>query len=244
MLDVRDLVSGYAGIVALRSASLVVPRGAMVCLVGANGAGKSTLLNTVCGLIQARGGSVNFEGADITRKPAQTIARRGLLLVPEGRQIFGGLTVEENLKIGGNAVGDRAGNAKVDLARVFALFPILLERRHQIAEELSGGQQQMLAIGRALMGRPRLLLLDEPSLGLGPVVVNQVYEALRELNRKGLSILVVEQNARRAMEVSNYTYVLDRGNVVLAGPSEKVRADSNVLAHYLGQVEENASSPS
>jgi branched-chain amino acid transport system ATP-binding protein len=243
MLQVNQLVAGYAGIVALRSASLSVPKGAMVCLVGANGAGKSTLLNTISGLISARSGAVRFDGADITRQPAQAIARQGLLLVPEGRQIFGALTVEENLQVGTNAAGGRPGDAKADLARIFALFPILLERRHQIAGQLSGGQQQMLAIGRALMGRPRLLLLDEPSLGLGPAIVNHVYQALRQLNDAGLSILVVEQNARRAMEVTDYTYVLDRGTIVLEGRSEDVRKDAGVVAHYLGQAGENAAAP-
>jgi len=243
MLEVNQLVAGYAGILALSSVSLSVGKGAMVCLVGANGAGKSTLLNTISGLIPARSGSVRFDGANITRQPAQAIARQGLLQVPEGRQIFGALTVEENLGVGLNAAGDRPGDAEADLARIFALFPILSERRRQIAGQLSGGQQQMLAIGRALMGRPRLLLLDEPSLGLGPVIVNQVYAALRQLNEAGLSILVVEQNARRAMEVTDYTYVLDRGTIVLEGPSAQVREDAGVVAHYLGQVEQATASP-
>jgi len=243
MLEVNQLVAGYAGIVALRSVSLSVGKGAMVCLVGANGAGKSTLLNTISGLVAARSGSVHFDGTDITRQPAQAIARQGLLHVPEGRQIFGALTVEENLRVGLNAASDRPGNAEADLARIFALFPILEERRRQIAGQLSGGQQQMLAIGRALMGRPRLLLLDEPSLGLGPAIVNQVYAALRQLNEAGLSILVVEQNARRAMEVTDYTYVLDRGTIVLEGPSAQVREDAGVVAHYLGQVEQDTTSP-
>ena len=236
MLDVSNLVAGYGGIVALRSASLSVPAGSMVCLVGANGAGKSTLLNTVSGLIPSRSGSVRFDGVEISRRAAQTIARDGLLLVPEGRQIFGALTVEENLKIGASAVGSRPGNSVADIARVFELFPILHERRLQIAGQLSGGQQQMLAIGRALMGRPRLLLLDEPSLGLAPTIVNQVYDALRKLNEAGLSILVVEQNARRAMEVTGYTYVLDHGAIVLEGRSEDVAKDANIVSHYLGQV--------
>ncbi|MGZ5811833.1 MAG: ABC transporter ATP-binding protein [Xanthobacteraceae bacterium] len=243
MLKVSNLTAGYGGIIAVRAVTLEVAAGKMVCLVGANGAGKTTLLNTISGIVAPRGGQVLFDNGDITARPAHDIARRGLLQVPEGRQIFGPLSVEENLRLGATAVGSRSGDTEQELARVFALFPILAERRGQFAGQLSGGQQQMLAIGRALMGRPRLLLLDEPSLGLAPNLVAQVYAALKELNRGGLPILVVEQNARRAMELTDYTYVVDRGEIVLEGPSEELRMSGDIVAHYLGQVRVPATSP-
>ena len=243
MLRVVNLTAGYGGIVAVRSVTLEVAAGKMVCLVGANGAGKTTLLNALSGIVSPRQGQVLFNGDDIAGLPAYDIARRGLLQVPEGRQIFGPLSVEENLRLGATAVNDRTGDTEQELSRVFALFPILRERRDQFAGQLSGGQQQMLAIGRALMGRPRLLLLDEPSLGLAPNLVAQVYAALLELNRAGLPILVVEQNARRAMEVTDFTYVLDRGEIVLEGPSEELRKNGDIVAHYLGQARMPASSP-
>jgi len=236
VLRVTNLSAGYGGIVAVRSATLHVGEGRMVCIVGANGAGKSTLLNTLSGIVPARRGQVMFADADITGHSADEIARRGLIQVPEGRQIFGPLSVEENLQLGASAVGDRAGDPERELARVFRLFPILQERRGQFAGQLSGGQQQMLAIGRALMGRPRLLLLDEPSLGLAPNLVTQVYAALQQLNRGGLPILVVEQNARRAMELTDYTYVMDRGEIVLEGPSLELQKSADIVSHYLGQV--------
>jgi branched-chain amino acid transport system ATP-binding protein len=236
MLQVTNLTSGYGGIVAVRSASIKVPLGSMVCLIGANGAGKTTLLNTICGLVAAREGQVRLDGEDVTALPAHLIARRGLLQVPEGRQILGPLTVEENLRLGNTAASNRPGNIEAELDRVFALFPLLRERRSQIAAQLSGGQQQMLAIGRALLGRPRVLLLDEPSLGLAPNLVDQVYVALARLNQDGLSILVVEQNARRAMEVTNYAYVIDGGAIVMEGPSQEIRRNEDVISHYLGQT--------
>jgi branched-chain amino acid transport system ATP-binding protein len=235
VLRVTDVTAGYGGIVAVRSVSISVAVGQMTCLVGANGAGKTTLLTTISGLVAARHGRIVFDGQDITGLSAHKIARRGLLQVPEGRQIFGALTVEENLRVGATAAGDRAGDPEPELARVFALFPILRERRRQIAGQLSGGQQQMLAIGRALLGKPRLLLLDEPSLGLAPNLVTQVYEALQQLNREGLSILVVEQNATRAIELTDYTYVMDRGEIVIEGPSAQQNI-GDIVAHYLGQM--------
>jgi branched-chain amino acid transport system ATP-binding protein len=241
MLRIVNLAAGYGGIIAVRPVTLEVAAGKMVCLVGANGAGKTTLLNAVSGIVSPLRGQVIFDGGDITGRSAHNIARRGLLQVPEGRQIFGPLSVEENLRLGASAVGDRIGDTEHELSRVFSLFPILAERRRQFAGQLSGGQQQMLAIGRALMGRPRLLLLDEPSLGLAPNLVAQVYAALQELNRGGLAILVVEQNAKRAMEFTDHTYVLDRGEIVLEGPSEELRRSADLVAHYLGQVRMPAS---
>jgi branched-chain amino acid transport system ATP-binding protein len=167
-------------------------------------------------------------------RPAYAIARAGVLLVPEGRQILGPLTVEENLRIGARAAGDRASRGDAEIERVFALFPILAERRRQAAGQLSGGQQQMLVIGRAMMGKPRVLLLDEPSLGLGPNVVSQVFAALAELHERGLSMLLVEQNARKALEVTTYAYVMERGRIVHQGASRDLQADSTVIDHYLG----------
>jgi branched-chain amino acid transport system ATP-binding protein len=243
MLQISNLAAGYGGIFAVRSATLHVGEGKMVCLVGANGAGKSTLLNTVSGLVPARRGQVVFDSTDITGRTAHDIARRGLIQVPEGRQIFGPLSVEENLRLGATAAEDRTGNTEQELGRIFALFPILQERRAQFAGQLSGGQQQMLAIGRALMGRPRLLLLDEPSLGLAPNLVMQVYSALQQLNRGGLSILVVEQSARRAMELTDYTYVMDRGEIVLEGPSQDLQKSADIVSHYLGQVRMPVATP-
>jgi branched-chain amino acid transport system ATP-binding protein len=236
-LGVQGLSAGYGGIVALRDVSLEVPAGGMVCLIGANGAGKTTLLKTISGLVPARQGSVSLDGTDITRLPAHDIARRGVLHVPEGRQVFGPLSVEENLRLGALASSTRKGDFATDIERVYTLFPILRERRAQAAAELSGGQQQMLAIGRALMGRPVVLLLDEPSLGLAPVAVAQIYAALQELNRAALAILVVEQNARRAMEVTDYTYVIEQGAIVLEGPSGSLRDNEMVVSHFLGGVE-------
>jgi branched-chain amino acid transport system ATP-binding protein len=202
MLEVRELATAYDGIVALRGVTLSVPAGRMVALIGPNGAGKSILLNTISGLLRASRGSVLFRGAETGRLPAHAIARLGLIQVPEGRQILGPLSVEENLILGRNARGGRKpgdGQAGIEIEDVFALFPILKERRWQDGGSLSGGQQQMLAIGRALMGWPQVLMLDEPSLGLSPIMASQVFEALGKLKQRGQTILLVEQNARRAL---------------------------------------------
>lgn len=234
MLKITDLSTDYGGIEALKSATLEVPDRGMVALIGPNGAGKSTLLNTLSGLLRLRNGSVVFDGVDLAGLPDFQIARRGLLQVPEGRQILGSLTVLENLEVGRIAAG-RAVNSGNDLERVYAMFPVLAERRHETAGVLSGGQQQMLAIGRALMGRPRLLLLDEPSLGLSPLVAKQVFAALAQLNSEGLAILIVEQNARQALAMTNHAYVLEQGRIVHSGPSIKVAQETSIIAHYLGQ---------
>ena len=230
MLDIHDLVTAYDGIRALRGVGLTVPAGAMVALIGPNGAGKSTLLNSVSGVVKPASGRIRFDGADIAGLPAHTVARRGLLQVPEGRQILGPLSVEENLLLGRLAAGTR-GTA--DLEEVYALFPILAERRRQEGGSLSGGQQQMLAIGRALMGRPRLLMLDEPSLGLSPLMASQVFAALETLRRSGLTILLVEQNARRALDATDHAYVLEQGRIVHQGPSGDLARDPAVASHYL-----------
>ena len=233
MLEITDLQANYSGIQALRGVSLSVKQGEMVALIGPNGAGKSTLLNCVSGQVRAAGGSIKLEGEEMTGQTPWTISRRGLLQVPEGRQVFAEMTVLENLQLGSTALRSRA--APYPLKRVLELFPILAERREQSAGSLSGGQQQMLAIGRALMGGPRLLLLDEPSLGLAPLIVKQVFATLLALNREGLTILLIEQNAMQALAVTARAYVVEQGRVVHAGVSSDLANDPEIEAHYLGQ---------
>jgi branched-chain amino acid transport system ATP-binding protein len=234
MLEVSGLHAGYNGNEVLHGVSVQVGEGDMVAIIGPNGAGKSTLLNCISGLVGATAGSIKLEGRDITGQPAFRTSRAGLLQVPEGRQILGELSVLENLQLGVTARHHRA--ATHDLRRIYSLFPILEERSQQVAGSLSGGQQQMLAIGRALMGAPRVLLLDEPSLGLAPLLAKQVLGALRELNKEGLTILLVEQNARAALRATSRAYVLEQGRVVHQGPSAELAQDPNVIAHYLGQA--------
>jgi branched-chain amino acid transport system ATP-binding protein len=236
MLEISAFHAGYGGNEVLHGISLNVDKGEMVAIIGPNGAGKSTLLNCISGLIGASGGAIRLEGHDITHQAAFRISRAGLLQVPEGRQILGDLTVLENLQLGTTALHDRKPTH--DLKRVYQLFPILEERNQQRAGSLSGGQQQMLAIGRALMGAPRLLLLDEPSLGLSPLLAKQVFAALRELNRDdGLTILLVEQNARAALRLTRHAYVLEQGRIVHEGPSTELAKDPDVISHYLGQAD-------
>jgi branched-chain amino acid transport system ATP-binding protein len=234
MLEVKDLAAAYSGIEALRGVSLHIESGEMVALIGANGAGKSTLLNCLSGTVRARRGSVHFEGHNITGMKPHRVAREGLLQVPEGRQILVELTVEENLLLGELARGSRTSN--YGLKDVYQLFPILEDRRTQKGGTLSGGQQQMLAIGRALMGGPRLLLLDEPSLGLSPIITDQVFEALRRLNGSGLTILLVEQNAHRALQATQRAYLLEHGELAFQGNSADLINDEKVIAHYLGHM--------
>lgn len=235
MLTVANIEASYSGIRALRGVSLEVAKGEMVALIGPNGAGKSTLLNCLSGIVPPVSGSILLEGSECAGEHPWLISRRGLLQVPEGRQILAEMTVLENLQIGLSALGNRPATYPLD--RVFALFPILAERRLQRAGSLSGGQQQMLAIGRALMGAPRLLLLDEPSLGLAPVVVAQVFTALAALNRDGMTILLVEQNAKKALEVTQRSYVIEQGKIVHSGDSSTLASDPMIVAHYLGQSE-------
>ncbi len=233
MLSVTNLTAAYSGIQALRGVSLSVSEGEFVALIGPNGAGKSTLLNCLSGVVRASGGSISFLGEDLVGTAPWNVSRKGLLQVPEGRQILANLTVRENLELGATARSERP--SAYTLERINGLFPILEERRAQRAGSLSGGQQQMLAIGRALMGGPRLLLLDEPSLGLAPVIVSQVFDALRALNAEGLTILLVEQNARKALDSTDRGYVIEQGRVVHEGPSDVLAQDASVIAHYLGQ---------
>jgi branched-chain amino acid transport system ATP-binding protein len=234
MLEISNLHAGYSGNAVLHGVSINVARGDMVTIIGPNGAGKSTLLNCISGLLGITGGTIKLEGRDIAGEDAYRISRAGLLQVPEGRQILGELSVLENLQLGVTALHGRKPTH--DLRRIYALFPILEERGRQRAGSLSGGQQQMLAIGRALMGGPRLLLLDEPSLGLSPLLAKTVLAALGELNREGLTILLVEQNARAALRATNHGFVLEQGRIVHQGPSADLARDPDVIAHYLGQA--------
>jgi branched-chain amino acid transport system ATP-binding protein len=236
VLTIDTLRTSYDGIEALRGTSLAVSAGEVVAIIGANGSGKTTLINTVSGVLRPGAGRVTFDGADVTGLASHHVARRGLLQVPEGRRILGPLTVRENLELGRQARGRRRDGTD-DLDRIFALFPRLRERLRQAAGSLSGGEQQMLAIGRALMGRPRLLMLDEPSLGLAPVIVAQVFDALAALNREGLTILLVEQNARRALDIADRAYVLERGQIVRADTAAVLKTDAAIKASYLGIVE-------
>jgi branched-chain amino acid transport system ATP-binding protein len=233
MLEIERLHASYSGIRALRDVSLRVGEGEIVALIGPNGAGKSTLLNCVSGIVRPAGGSIRLQGQEVSGEAPWRISRRGLLQVPEGRRVLPEMTVTENLQLGATALAGRPST--YSLERVCALFPILAERREQMAGSLSGGQQQMLAIGRALMGAPRFLLLDEPSLGLAPVVVRQVFDALKALNADGMTILLVEQNARQALELTDRAYVIEQGRVVHEGPSKQLSTDPEVIAHYLGK---------
>lgn len=240
MLDLSLLTVAYGAIEALRGVSLHIAEGQFVAVIGPNGAGKSTLLNAVSGLVPVRSGSLSFCGRALVGVPAHDIARAGLIQVPEGRQILGPLSVEENLELGRLALGSRRKRASDALARIYAMFPKLKERRRQEAGSLSGGEQQMLAIGRALMGEPRLLVLDEPSLGLAPRVVQDVFAVLTRLNAEGLAILLVEQNARRALAATQYAYVLEHGVIVHQGRSATLANDPKIINLYLGQETETA----
>lgn len=235
ILTITGLRAHYHGIKALHGVDLSVKEGSITAVIGPNGAGKSTMLNVVSGVVAASAGSVSLEKRELTGMKADAIARLGVLQVPEGRRILAPLSVEENLLLGQLALGRRSSVRAYTLDSVYQLFSVLKDKRAQQAGSLSGGQQQMLAVGRALMGNPRILMLDEPSLGLAPVIVDDVFKALIELNRNGLSLLLVEQNARRALEMSSYVYVLDQGAVVRHGPSRDLANDQSVLDHYLGQ---------
>ena len=233
MLELHDVHSFYGNIEALKGISLTVEQGEIVTLIGANGAGKTTTLRTITGLIKPRQGKVILEGEDLAPYKPHEIVYKGVSMVPEGRGIFARLTVAENLDLGAYIRNDKAG-IKEDLERVYELFPRLKERRNQVAGTLSGGEQQMLAIGRALMARPRLLLLDEPSMGLAPVLVETIFDTIVEINKQGTTVLLVEQNALMALSIAHRGYVLRTGEIVLADTAENLRNNEMVQKTYLG----------
>jgi len=233
LLALEGLKVAYGGIQAVKGIDLVVGKGELVCLIGANGAGKTTTLKGVTGLQPVSAGSVRYDGEDVTGRPAFELVRRGLAMVPEGRGVFGALTIEENLAMGAYVRNDKAGIAS-DIERAFTLFPRLKERRRQTAGTLSGGEQQMLAMARAIMSRPRLLLLDEPSMGLAPLMVQRVFETVMTVSREGVTILLIEQNAKLALEVSHRGYVMESGEITLAGEARALLHDPKVRAAYLG----------
>lgn len=234
LLELRGLEVSYGGIRAVRGIDLHVMRGELVSLIGANGAGKSTTLRAVCGLEPVAGGEIHYEGQSIAGVPSYMLVRRGLVMVPEGRGIFGQLTIEENLHMGAYSRTD-ADAIQRDKDHVFELFPRLAERRSQSAGTLSGGEQQMLAMGRAMLSRPRLLLLDEPSMGLAPLMVERIFEVIRTVANEGVTILLIEQNARMALEASNRGYVMESGQIILEGPGASLLDDPKVRAAYLGE---------
>ena len=232
MLKVEDLHVYYGSIHAIKGVSFEVHEGEIVTLIGANGAGKSTTLNTVAGLMKPRHGHISFEGKDITSTPASKIVPHGMALCPEGRRVFQQMTVRENLEMGGYT--RPAGEIAASLDDVFNRFPRLKERHRQVAGTLSGGEQQMLAMGRALMSKPKLLMLDEPSMGLAPILVEQIFDIICELNRVGTTILLVEQNAQMALSIANRAYVLETGNIVKEGDAHLLMNDDDVRKAYLG----------
>jgi branched-chain amino acid transport system ATP-binding protein len=234
LLALEKLQVSYGGIRAVKGVDVHVDPGELVCLIGANGAGKTTTLRAVTGLVRPAGGLILYDGQDIGRLRPHEIARRGLALVPEGRGVFAQLSIEENLAMGAYARSDKAGVA-ADVERAFALFPRLKERRRQTAGTLSGGEQQMLAISRALMSRPKLLLLDEPSMGLAPLMVEKIFEVIRAIAAEGVTLLLVEQNARLALEVSHRGYVLEGGLVTISGPARELLGDPRIREAYLGE---------
>ncbi|HEY6099336.1 MAG TPA: ABC transporter ATP-binding protein [Anaeromyxobacter sp.] len=234
MLEVKDLQVHYGAIEALRGVSIEVPAGQVVALIGANGAGKTTTLRAVSKMLRPSAGSVRFLDEDVTRLPSHALVARGMAHAPEGRGIFLNLTVRENVDLGAYLRRDREGIAR-DAERAYALFPILAERRNQVAGTLSGGEQQMLAVARALMSSPKLMLLDEPSLGLAPQVVERIFAVLREVNASGVALLLVEQNAHKALQLAHRAYVLETGNVVMTGTGKELLASPEVRKAYLGE---------
>ncbi|HEX9850762.1 ABC transporter ATP-binding protein [Candidatus Deferrimicrobium sp.] len=234
MLEVRGIETFYGNIPALRGISIAVPAGGVVAILGANGAGKTTLMKTIAGVLRPRSGTVSFLGEEIAGLPSHRIVRRGISLVPEGRAILSRMTVRENLEMGAFTRSD-AKAAGRDMDLVMERFPVLKERAGQLAGSLSGGEQQMLAIARALMSAPKLLLLDEPTLGLAPLVVADIFAIIREINATGTTILLVEQNVRQALKDSSYAYVFETGKIALSGPSRELLQEPRIKASYLGQ---------
>ena len=235
MLKVEGLSAHYGGIHALQGIGLEVRDGSIVSLIGANGAGKSTTLKAIVGLVKPSGGAVTWNGERLTGLPTKDIVRRGVCLVPEGRHVFPNLTVDENLTLGAYSRSDKAGIA-ADRKKVFGYFPRLEQRAKQKAGTLSGGEQQMLAVGRALMTSPKILMMDEPSLGLAPLVVKMIFDIVRAINKEGVTVLLIEQNAKAALEIADYGYVLETGRITLHGPGKELLADDRVRNAYLGEA--------
>ena len=233
MLKVNKIDVYYGNIQAVKEVSLEVSEGEIVTLIGANGAGKSTLLKTLSGLLKPKNGEIQYMGGNIAGKPAQTIVKAGISHVPEGRRVFANMTVEENLELGAYLRKDKK-EIRNDLDKVYEIFPRLLERRKQLSGTLSGGEQQMLAMGRAIMARPKLLLLDEPSMGLAPLMVKTIFTTIEEINRTGTTILLVEQNANMALSIANHAYVIETGRVVVSGTAKELQASEQIKQAYLG----------
>ncbi len=233
LLELKNVVASYGNIKALKGISLSVEEGKIVTLIGANGAGKSTTMKTIMGVMKPNEGDILFEGQSIRGKKPYQIVSAGVVLVPEGRQILQSMTVQENLEMGAYQRKDKAG-IEEDMERVFAQFPRLKERLTQYGGTLSGGEQQMLAIGRAMMARPKVMLLDEPSMGLAPLVVQQIFDVVKAINQGGTTVLLVEQNARKALQIADYAYVMETGKIVLEGPAQEVASNPSVMAAYLG----------
>jgi len=232
MLKVTDLKVNYGGIEAVKGISFEVPEGSIVTLIGANGAGKSTTLRTISGLVKPRSGRIEFQGEDITGKDPSYIVSKGITMVPEGRRIFPNLTVYENLRLGAYL---RKHGLEEDLEWVYELFPRLKERHWQLGGTLSGGEQQMLAVGRALMSRPKLMMMDEPSLGLAPLIVRGIFDIIKEINHKGVTILLIEQNANMALQTADIGYVLETGRITMTGTGQELRSNEEIKKAYLGQ---------
>jgi branched-chain amino acid transport system ATP-binding protein len=232
MLKIENLFVNYGGIEAVKGITLEVPDGSIITLVGANGAGKSTTLKAIVGLVKAKSGSITLDGEELLGMPTTDIVTRGITLVPEGRRVFPDMTVLENLKIGAYL---RKDNLKDDIDRVYDLFPRLKERSWQAAGTLSGGEQQMLAVGRALMSKPKIIMMDEPSLGLAPIIVQGIFDIIREINKQGTTVLLIEQNANMALKTANYGYVMETGRISLEGSGQELLANEQVKELYLGK---------
>ncbi len=233
ILEVRDLVVDYGIIRALKGIDLDIPKGKVVIVLGANGAGKTTMMRTISGVVKSASGSIKYDGKEIRNKPAYAIAKMGLSQSPEGRLILNGLTTEDNLRIGGYTL--KSSQVNKNMERVFEMFPILKERRSQQATTLSGGEQQMLAIGRALMMNPKLLLLDEPSLGLAPLIVKDIFRSVKQIAETGVTVLMVEQNARQSLQIADYAYVLELGKIKSQGTGAELLQDEELISAYLGK---------
>lgn len=235
MIKIDDLVVSYGGIEALKGISLEVPSGKIVTLVGSNGAGKSTTLKAIVGLVKPKSGSINYEGIDLTKLNTEDMVKKGIALVPEGRRVFADLTVLENLKIGAYSRKDKTGIAE-DLEKIYSLFPRLKERNWQAAGTLSGGEQQMLAIGRALMSRPKLIMMDEPSLGLAPIIVKELFGIIKKINKEGMTVLLIEQNANAALKIADIGYIMETGKIILKGEGKDLVNNEEIKKAYLGKL--------